>query len=411
MKKCLFLMICLLAALSACKGDDTPAVHVHEFGSWSVERPVSCTQEELLKRTCACGETQTQAGQPVSEHQYDWQVQQALSCISEEIRLGTCADCKATTTQKTPATGVHTYDAKGQCTGCTRKVSVGFTYELSEDGKSYTITGKGSCKDQAVTIPESYMGIPVTAIGPSAFNEWTDLQSIRLPESITKIGTYAFSMTGLTEIILPPGLEVLEQGILAGTQVKTLTLPEGLKTVNKYALMGQNLDRLVLPDSLTEIGEDALYMCRIGAVEIGSGCDQIAQSLQDISRLLAVQVREDNGKYKAEDGVLFTKDGKTLLLYPNGRSGQSYTVPETVTAIAAGAFGDCAGTGNELREIILPSGLVKIESRAFAGCYYLKNLQFRGTLAQWEAVKKDTGWDAGISYTVVCTDGEFKPEG
>ena len=43
-----------------------------------------------------------------------------------------------------------------------------------------------------------------------------------------------------------------------------------------------------------------------------------------------------------DDGVLFNKEGTTLIAYPGGSTVRDeYTVPSTVTAIADGAFVGC----------------------------------------------------------------------
>lgn len=55
-------------------------------------------------------------------------------------------------------------------------------------------------------------------------------------------------------------------------------------------------------------------------------------------RQTSFSVDADNPNYKAVDGVLFSKDGKTLISYPSGKTGNTYDVPDGVTDIAYGAF-------------------------------------------------------------------------
>jgi hypothetical protein len=73
--------------------------------------------------------------------------------------------------------------------------------------------------------------------------------------------------------------------------------------------------------------------------------------------------------YSSEDGVLFTKDKTTLLLYPEGRSG-SYTIPSTVTGIALGAFEGCA----RLTSVTIPDSVTYIGEMAFARCTGLTSI-------------------------------------
>jgi len=54
-----------------------------------------------------------------------------------------------------------------------------------------------------ITIPSDINGVNVTAIGDSAFEKCQSLNSVSLPDDITKIGKRAFSRTGLSEINIP----------------------------------------------------------------------------------------------------------------------------------------------------------------------------------------------------------------
>jgi len=57
-----------------------------------------------------------------------------------------------------------------------------------------------------VTIPSEITGLPVTAIGPNAFNGRTDVTGITLPETLTSVGDWAFRGCGLTRLALPNSL-------------------------------------------------------------------------------------------------------------------------------------------------------------------------------------------------------------
>jgi hypothetical protein len=55
--------------------------------------------------------------------------------------------------------------------------------------------------------------------------------------------------------------------------------------------------------------------------------------------LVSINVDSANPNYKSVDGVLYTKDGKTLVLYPTNKAGESFSVPNDVTKISSYAFG------------------------------------------------------------------------
>ena len=80
-----------------------------------------------------------------------------------------------------------------------RELIDGAVWELSEDGKSYTLINleKGYA-ETSYTIPETIDGKPVTAIADSAFAYYfPDLVSITIPESVKYYGKYCFYGTSI----------------------------------------------------------------------------------------------------------------------------------------------------------------------------------------------------------------------
>jgi hypothetical protein len=84
-------------------------------------------------------------------------------------------------------------------------------------------------------------------------------------------------------------------------------------------------------------------------------------ALQSLTALERITVAEDNPAFHSIDGVLYSKDGKTLVYYPAARSGDAYTVEAGVTHLAPRAFAEAA----HLRTVTLPDGLLEIGWGAF----------------------------------------------
>ena len=96
----------------------------------------------------------------------------------------------------------------------------------------------------------------------------------------------------------------------------------------------------------------------------------------NVKKLRRITVDPANEHFKDVDGVLYSRDGKTLLLYPNcyGRTPtekedeftypESYAVPEGVERINSFAF---LKNGN-LRDVKLPESLKEIGDMAFFDC-------------------------------------------
>jgi hypothetical protein len=75
-------------------------------------------------------------------------------------------------------------------------------------------------------------------------------------------------------------------------------------------------------------------------------------------------------RYSATNGILFSKDSKTLVRYPASKVDTSYTIPSSVTAIKDGAFESCSG----LSSISIPSSVTFIGKQAFYGCSSLSSI-------------------------------------
>ena len=236
-----------------------------------------------------------------------------------------------------------------------------FQLELSQirNGIGLKI-GENTFKDQvkmkSVTIPAT-----VTSIDAQAFAGCTKLTSIDIPASVTSIGTNPFAgCTGLQTITVNSGNTVYksENGVLLSKDGKTLVCYPAGKTDSTYAIPGSveviaaqafagctKLETITIPASVTSIGTNPF-----------AGC----------TGLQTITVEEGNTAYKIENGVLLSEseNKKTLVCYPAGNTGTTYTTPESVTAIAAQAFADC----KNLENVVLRETVTSVGADAFTGC-------------------------------------------
>ena len=112
-----------------------------------------------------------------------------------------------------------------------------------------------------------------------------------------------------------------------------------------------------------------------------------------------IGVAEDNPAFCSRDGVLFTKDGKTLVLFPRGRKEKTYAVPPDVAAIGDHAFGwallesvvipegvteigECAFQLSALKSVVVPASVTHIFNYAFANCESLTVRAPRGSYTE-----------------------------
>ncbi|MDE6370930.1 MAG: leucine-rich repeat domain-containing protein, partial [Duncaniella sp.] len=94
-------------------------------------------------------------------------------------------------------------------------------------------------------------------VGTGTFRECSNLSTVLLPETLTKIGGDAFSGTALNSIDIPAAVREIGSGAFYGTRLRTVNIPEGVQNIDRNTFA--YCDRLVsvnFPSSLTSIGAD-----------------------------------------------------------------------------------------------------------------------------------------------------------
>ncbi|MBQ8440240.1 MAG: VWA domain-containing protein [Clostridia bacterium] len=203
----------------------------HVFGDWEVGFAATCTSIGYSKRACMiCGVAEFDFADAVG-HVFEKDYTIKATGSSQYIQLSACSVCGTTKMEF----------VKGY--------SDGLTYELIADNREYSVTGKGTCVDTEVIIPDEYKGLPVTEIGEKAFYDWDTVISIKIPESIKKVGDKAFSECGsLIEVSISDKTE-LGTDVFRGSIEVEIAVKHGLVFVDAKEA------------SCSEVGNIAHYWC------------------------------------------------------------------------------------------------------------------------------------------------------
>ncbi len=252
---------------------------------------------------------------------------------------GICGVCGHSTYEEIPAFG-HSYKDM-ICTTCGREAAIvangscgsQVSWELRECG-TMILSGSGDMAD--------YYGLYATPW--SAYAE--DIKTVLIREGVTSVGTSAFSTCDALKTINFAGT-VARIGDDAFSHCDALTA-------------------VVIGDGVTEIGYDCFKYCsNLETVTIGSGVTVIRDTaFWDCAKLLGYRVSGDNETYSSdESGVLFNKNKTILLRFPCGKAG-SYEIPSGVVSIDSRAFAGCAG----LTGVTVPESLASLHKTVFDDC-------------------------------------------
>jgi uncharacterized repeat protein (TIGR02543 family) len=218
--------------------------------------------------------------------------------------------------------------------------SEGLIFDLIQSDTAYEVSRNPLFEIVDLSIPKQYQGKPVTAIKEFGFESTESLVTVRLPITITTIGSRAFmNATSLKDVYLSTHVETLGNAIFRHT----------------FAL-------------------EAFHM-------IGEGTH-----------------------YSVIDGVLFSHDLETLWRYPQAKIGTIYHVPYHVKTIEEDAFSGSQyltaidlGTGVtsikdhafygmvSLKTIIIPDQVTTMGIYVFRDCIALEDITLGSGLTEINA--------------------------
>ena len=213
---------------------------------------------------------------------------------------------------------------------------------------------------QTVELPET-----VTRIDDNAFDHCQELYEINLPDGISYIGRDAFSYCwNLKSLGLPSNLQVIGSGAFANTGISEISIPNSVSVIeSKTFEYCSALKKVDLPNELKSIGWRAFYYCK---------------ELTDLS--FSTKIENIDSEAFQGCNVLTNRDGFIILddklAYYSGNE-RVVNIPEGVKHIASRVF----EKKNRVRKVILPESLSSIGYCAFSECHNLRDINISTSVA------------------------------
>ena len=208
-----------------------------------------------------------------------------------------------------------------------------------------------------IVIPNS-----VTSIGTNAFSFCRGLTKVSIPNSVKTIGNWAFyRCTGLTTVTIGNSVTSIgNRAFYSCTSLTEVSIPNSVKTIEFRAFEGcTGLKTVTIGNSVTTIGESAFYSCTsLTEVSIPNSVTSIGSSVfEDCSGLKTVTI-----------GNSVTTIGESAFY--SCTSLTEVSIPNSVTSIGSSVFEDCSG----LKTVTIGNSVTTIGDGTFNGCTSLKTV-------------------------------------
>ena len=236
-----------------------------------------------------------------------------------------------------------------------------------------------------ITLPQT-----VRTIGKGAFGQCVNLARINIPEGVTSIGGDTFFLCrSLTRLTIPDSVTSIKGNPFQYMAAEIQVSPENPAfSVTDGVLFNKEHTRLIacpcnkagayeIPEGVREIGAHAFENCDdLTDVTIPASVVSIERNPFAYAQL-ELKLSPENSYFSLVDGVLFDETGTKLLVYPGGRVGDTYEIPEGTTGIGEFAF-----TGSQqLSSVTVPENVTAIAPSAFWNCENLRLYVWDGSYA------------------------------
>ena len=226
---------------------------------------------------------------------------------------------------------------------------------------------------QSIVLPKG-----ITTIGDDAFSYNTNLTSIKIPNTVTSIGKRAFQgCTNLTSIEIPDTVTYIGDYCFSDcNRLQKIKLSKKIQTINQRLLQGcSSLTEIEIPEGVKSIGYAAFSSCnKLTTITLPASLTSFnGTAIAGLSRLTEVKVADGNNSFKFENGMLLSKDGKTM--YMALLTLTEINVPNGVVSIVGDTL-----SGSSAKKIILPDTVSSnLSGTVFNGMNKLTTIELSST--------------------------------
>jgi len=204
------------------------------------------------------------------------------------------------------------------------------------------------------------------SIGESCFYACNLRGTLTLKSGLKSIGVGAFlGQAGITNIVLPDGLETIESQAFQNTSTRKIIIPDSVKTLGTCAFMGNGQATVLrLPNRLETIPAECFRYCeKLTCIVIPNSVKTIeAHAFRGCTGVLDLQLG-NSVEVIGEEAFGYQEYGATKI--------RTLHLPDSLKELGYGAF---EGSG-QLRTIEnFPESLTKVGNYAFADCQFLRDI-------------------------------------
>lgn len=206
-----------------------------------------------------------------------------------------------------------------------------------------------------------------------------------IPDDVETIPAEVFSGRELTKIIVPASVTRIQTNAFYRAKAKEIEFLAAADGTDEQALTIDvkafesctSLEKIVLPARLSQM---SLYDTQETKASASSLKWSYQQSVfKNCYKLSTIEVTGNAVKdiapvYSAQNGMLLSGDGKTVLYYPEGKTDTKLVLPDSVTKIENKAF----YKASKLAVVEIPERIEYIGESAFEGCENIDTLTFLG---------------------------------